>query len=252
MDIIAYQYDSEGYLVGTTLVQEDPLHPGKAALPINCTTEAPPAYNPQNNVVQFVDGEWKIVVVRTTPKVYKSPTPELATDSNKPEVGPNELATVVDGQWKLVPDYRGTTYVLNGVQTTITDPGVVVPVGATVVASTSVADAQCKLLEAAYQDLLSQNFTYKTNVYQGDGMVEQKLTSAVLAYGSTTPVGFTWRTADNQDVKATMQDLQSMLLILVNRRWSAFQKLQVLKAEVRAAETDDAIKAITWDSLPDD
>jgi hypothetical protein len=251
MDITAYQYDSEGYLVGRTLVQEDPLNLGHALLPANCTTKKPPTYNAQVHVAQFVDGDWAIVDPKTVPTTSTTPLPKGATADNKPEAGPNQVAVIRDGQWKLVSDYRGTTYVLNGVQATITELDTVVPEGATVVVSTSVADAQCSLLEAAYQDSLTKDFDYAGNTYQGDGTVEQKLTSAVMAYGATTPKDFTWRTADNKDVAATMQDLQAMLLVLVNRRWSAFQKLQVLKAEVRSAATDDEVKAITWDSLPD-
>jgi hypothetical protein len=57
--MIGYRYDSNGYLIGTTQIQESPLEPNTYLIPYNTTILLPPSIN--ENEVQYWNGDkWEI------------------------------------------------------------------------------------------------------------------------------------------------------------------------------------------------
>lgn len=55
--MLVYQTDIDGYLVGTTLADVDPLDPSNMLIPAGCVEVAPPDA-PDWAALRWVDGEW--------------------------------------------------------------------------------------------------------------------------------------------------------------------------------------------------
>jgi hypothetical protein len=70
----------------------------------------------------------------------------------------------------------------------------------------------------------------------------------LLAFGATqaVPSGFYWVAADNTKVPFTYADLQGLAQAIGTQGEAAFQHLQALKDQVRAATSIAAVEAITW------
>jgi hypothetical protein len=70
----------------------------------------------------------------------------------------------------------------------------------------------------------------------------------LLAFGATqaVPPGFYWVAADNAKVPFTYADLQGLAQAVGAQGAAAFQRLQALKDQVRAATSVAAVEAITW------
>lgn len=69
-----FQTDYEGFLVGETVADPDPLDEGAWLIPGGCVTEEPPALS-EGQRAQFTDGSW--LVVDPEPIVELVVAPEL-------------------------------------------------------------------------------------------------------------------------------------------------------------------------------
>jgi hypothetical protein len=119
-----------------------------------------------------------------------------------------------------------------------------------------VAQAQVKqiaALYAAYRQAVQQPVGYTseggvTKTYQADPGSVASLQSMLLAFGATqaVPPGFYWVAADNAKVPFTYADLQGLAQVIGAQSAAAFQRLQTLKDQVRAAASVAAVEAIAW------
>lgn len=74
------------------------------------------------------------------------------------------------------------------------------------------------------------------------------LLTATTGYdiSGATPEGFYWVARDNVCVPFTLADLKGLYGVMLAQGNAAFNKLQTLKAAVRAAATIAAVQAVTW------
>lgn len=120
----AWQCDEQGVLIGEMMVQEDPIEAGTYLLPAGCVLIAPPAFDSHTQMAVFADDAWSVhelplpreVPPNASPIANSADTGSLPvptvvpTEANKPVAGEHELAVIVDGQWTVVPDWRGLRY----------------------------------------------------------------------------------------------------------------------------------------------
>lgn len=129
----AYQCDPSGLYIGETAVQENAFAPGEFLLPPNCTLEPPPAFDSTRQVAVRKRGVWKLQMLRSSVDAdpERAPAAPVPTEANMPTTGPNEIALIVDGRWKVVPDFRGRAYWLrDGSKHVVHALGAVLPTGA--------------------------------------------------------------------------------------------------------------------------
>jgi hypothetical protein len=118
------------------------------------------------------------------------------------------------------------------------------------------AQAQVKqvaALYAAYRQAVQQPVSYTseggvTKTYQADPGSVASLQVMLLAFSATqaVPPGFYWVAADNTKVPFTYADLQGLAQAVGTQGAAAFQRLQALKDQVRAATSAAAVEAVTW------
>lgn len=112
---------------------------------------------------------------------------------------------------------------------------------------------QCDIIDAAYAEAIQENVTFTTEggvskAFQAD-LDSQTLVVQVTqgyAIAGSTPSGFYWVSADNTQVPFTLADLQGLYKAMLTQGWAAFQKRQTLKAQINAATTVEAVKAVGW------
>jgi hypothetical protein len=112
---------------------------------------------------------------------------------------------------------------------------------------------QAAALYAAYRQAVQQPVSYTsaggvTKTYQADPGSAASLQSMLLAFGATqaVPSGFYWVSLDNTKVPFTYADLQGLVQVIGTQSEAAFQHLQSLKDQVRAAASVAAVEAVTW------
>lgn len=112
---------------------------------------------------------------------------------------------------------------------------------------------QCATLDAAYTSAIARAVSFTTaaddtHTYQSDPDSVAKLSNCLLGWlaAAAVPDGFYWLAADNTRVAFTWADLQGLAAAFINAGHAAFAVLQDLKVAVRAAETTDAARSITW------
>lgn len=97
----------------------------------------------------------------------------------------------------------------------------------------------------------SVSFTTKegiTRLFQAD-TASQSLVQASLAGLSGlqhTPPGFAWIAQDNTPVPFTWTDLQGLGQVMYLQGYQAFVNLQMKKAQLAAAVTEDDVNAVVW------
>lgn len=112
---------------------------------------------------------------------------------------------------------------------------------------------QLAALEAAYDSASSTAIGYTTKggvtaTFQADTVSQSLVQTSLAGYSAAAavPTGFYWVAADNTQVAFTYADLQGLAATMIAQGWTAFQKLQTLKASVRAATTVAAVQAVVW------
>lgn len=103
-------------------------------------------------------------------------------------------------------------------------------------------------LTAACDAAIGALVAYKGTQFQADEATSQSRLKGVLtAYTATTlPANFYWVDATNVQVPMTYADLQGLAAAMANQGWTAFAKLQTLKAQVNASVDASAVNAVTW------
>lgn len=95
-----------------------------------------------------------------------------------------------------------------------------------------------------------EGFEYAGNTYQADSVSYGNITSTIVAINSGMPLpdGFTWRSADDQDIDVTKDDILAMGEAALAYITVCYKRAWELKAEV-----DTAIAAINTssDDIPD-
>ncbi|MGF6872341.1 hypothetical protein OKW35_001799 [Paraburkholderia sp. MM5477-R1] len=67
-------------------------------------------------------------------------------------------------------------------------------------------------------------------------------------FAGATPDGFYWVASDNNaQVPFTVADLIGLYQLIWDRENVAFDKLQALKSQIRAAKTVNDVEAVLWD-----
>ncbi|MGF6604655.1 hypothetical protein P3T23_009411 [Paraburkholderia sp. GAS448] len=260
----AYQCSAEGVFTGETLVQEDVFAPGTFLLPAGCTLQPPPAFDAAMQVPVFAHGGWR---VETLPPLLE-PEPvtsiELATEANRPEAGPNQIAVIVDGQWQLLTDWRGTTYWLDdGTKHTIVALGETLPADALLSPTAPPAPApptldeakadRIAMLRAGYATALRQPVRFTTQAGMTDAFATDTGSvanlDAVLAACAKTqdfPSGL-WLNASGLPVTPfSYADLQGLVQAIANHPAPDYQDLLLKIRDVMAATTIGAVQAVTW------
>lgn len=104
--------------------------------------------------------------------------------------------------------------------------------------------SQIDLIEAAYKNAIQQPIAYMGTTFQADA-ASQDVLSKVLVAGAV-PLGMFWLDADNNQVQMTFPQLQGLAGAMLIRGQAAFAKKTILKQQIRAAETVDAVLAVVW------
>lgn len=117
----------------------------------------------------------------------------------------------------------------------------------------AVQEAQLVMLANAYDAAIAQAVSFTTaagvtQTYQSDPDSVQKLSNCLVGWASvqSVPPGFYWVAADNTHVPFTWVDLQGLAVAFTNAGHAAFDHLQALKSQVRAATTAEAIATVVW------
>ncbi|MBN3779908.1 DUF4376 domain-containing protein [Burkholderia sp. Ac-20345] len=265
--VTAYQCDAQGVLIGTTAIQEDPNEPGSLLLPPGVTTVPPPNFDPTLSVAVWGNGEWvvqNLPASPATPSSTPAAAPVVATTENRPDIGANEVAVILGGQWHVLSDFRGTTYWLaDGSRHTITEIGATVPADGLTsppappapVAPTlaQVQAQQAAMLQAAYSVAIQQPVSFTTaagvtKAFDADVASQRVLQTATQGYdmAGSVPDGFYWVAADNTQVSLTLADLKGLYGAMLAQGWTAFQRLQARKAAISAATTTSDVQAVVW------
>lgn len=85
------------------------------------------------------------------------------------------------------------------------------------------------------------------HVWQADDRSQQLMGQAVsLANAGAIPAPAVWRTADNQDVAVTLQDLKNIAGTIAGQTSAAYAHSWALKAALDTAGTIDAVNAVIW------
>lgn len=102
-----------------------------------------------------------------------------------------------------------------------------------------VAELKAEFDTENYADISHDNKTWRAD------KASQQLLSDVLAPGSV-PVGMYWRDAAETQHAMTFADLQALGRAMLDRGLILDNKFETKKAAVIAAETTEAVNAITW------
>ncbi|MCA7959524.1 DUF4376 domain-containing protein [Burkholderia multivorans] len=108
-------------------------------------------------------------------------------------------------------------------------------------------------LYGAYQCAMQQPVSFKTSagveqIFQADNASQNILLIATTGYGiaGSTPAGFYWVALDNTQVPFSLDDLKGLYGAMLAQGNVAFNKLQMLKADVRRAATIADVESVSW------
>lgn len=179
------------------------------------------AYNSTGSIIAFYDSE-------------DSPVPTGV-----------DVIEITDAQWQTCLDNPGWT-IANG--------ELVAPAAPTA-AEMLVAAQTAKTADvyAAYQSAVQVSVDYKTvagvdKMYQADLASQNTLLVAATGYNlaGETPAGFYWVSSDNTEVPFVLDDLKGLYAVMLTQGNVAFNKLQTLKAAIRAATSVAEVEAVSW------
>lgn len=94
---------------------------------------------------------------------------------------------------------------------------------------------------------LAQPVLYNSNPYDSDQKSIQNLTNTIAAYSSQPlPNNYTWRTADNQNIVVTLEDLKAILLKIMEQVNLIYNTSWEKKQQVEQSTTIQAVQSIVW------
>lgn len=112
--------------------------------------------------------------------------------------------------------------------------------------SADAKSAQMAIVETAYRAAVQQPVSYMDTMFQAD-MASQAGVAKALVAGVPLPSGFFWLDAANRRVPMTFVQLQGLAGAMLAQRQAAFAKKTTLKEQIRSAEADEDVLAVTWD-----
>lgn len=259
----AYQCSPTGIYIGETLVQEDPLHADTYLLPPACTLDAPPAFDPGRQVPVLNDGVWKLRTVRNPVVAAPDVSTTVPTEANRPEAGAHEIALIVDGQWKVVPDFRDTVYWLaDGSEHRIVAIGVLPPEDALSSPPAppppqrtlaQVQAAQVATLLYSGQAAIGQPVVYTTIAGHTDTFATDAESVSNLKAALTTSrkarkfeMDLWLNSAGVPVMPFSFGDLEGLARAVDNRPAPDYRQLLEKVVAVMQAPTVEAVHAITW------
>ena len=103
-------------------------------------------------------------------------------------------------------------------------------------------------ITAACLTAIAAGFTYDGHAYDSDDQSRQNIigTAAAVANGVALPTGFTWRTADNQDVPMDGPGVIALGAALLAHTQAQYSTSWALKAQIDAAQDNTTVEQITW------
>lgn len=159
----------------------------------------------------------------------------------------NKIVELADANYPVAPALKWVDAPADaGMETHVYD-------GVAVVAKPPKPLAQVKAeklaqLEADYDAACQQSVAYMGTTFQADygsqDILTKTLTSLIPAGG--VPQGFAWWAMDNSAVPMTLAELNGLAMAMLTQGWAAFQNKQAKKAAARAAQTVEAVNAVTW------
>lgn len=108
----------------------------------------------------------------------------------------------------------------------------------------AIVASQIALIESAYQGAIQLPVAYLGATFQAD-QGSQDVLAKVLVAGSV-PAGMFWLDASNAPVQMSFAQLQGLAGAMLAQGQTAFAKKTSLKQQIRAAQTVQAVQAITW------
>lgn len=95
---------------------------------------------------------------------------------------------------------------------------------------------------------LVQPVIYNSNPYDTDNKSIQNLSSTIAAYstGIPFPEDYVWRTADNRNIPATLEDLKAILVKVTNQVNTIYTESWDKKKQVEQSTTISAVDSISW------
>jgi hypothetical protein len=155
------------------------------------------------------------------------------------------VLNITDAQWQAAISTQGYTVVKGA----LTPPAP--PTDAELLAAAKAA--QKAAIDAAYANAVQSPVSFKTaagvtQTFQADADSQDILAKATQGYtiAGAVPANFFWKAEDNTLVAFTLADLQGLYGAMLAQGWAGFQKRAMLKAQIAAATTVDAVTAITW------
>ncbi|MGC5830116.1 DUF4376 domain-containing protein [Ralstonia pseudosolanacearum] len=112
--------------------------------------------------------------------------------------------------------------------------------------SADAKSAQVIIVETAYRAAAQQPVSYMQTMFQADVASQAGVAKALVA-GAPLPPDFFWLDAANRRVPMTFVQLQGLAGAMLAQRQAAFAKKTTLKEQIRNAEADEDVQAVTWD-----
>lgn len=261
---VAYQCSADGAFIAETRVQEDIFAPGSFLLPANCTLAAPPSFNSLTQRAIYADGTWKIEPMAVAPEPQPVAGLGVATEANKPDAGANQIAIIVDGQWQLAADYRGTTYWLaDGTEHHIRAIGETVPSDSlssppvppepALPTLDEARTMQIALLRSAYQAAIQQPVSFTTaaghtDTFAADTSGVNNLEAMLTAYAAiqSFPLNLWLNDSGLPVTPFVYADLQGLAQAIADQATPDYQELLSKISAVMVAETVAAVHAVIW------
>lgn len=105
---------------------------------------------------------------------------------------------------------------------------------------------QIATLTASYSSVIQLPVAYMSTTFQADTDSQNTLNKVLVALNGAVPSGFYWVDASNNQVAMTFAQLQGLAAAMMAQGWTAFTRLQTLKAQVKSATTVSAVQAVLW------
>lgn len=103
-------------------------------------------------------------------------------------------------------------------------------------------------ITAACLAAIFSGFEYDGHMYDSDDQSRQNIigTATAVANGVALPQGFTWRTADNQDIPMDGPGVIALGAALLAHTQAQYSTSWALKAQIDAAQDNATVEQITW------
>jgi hypothetical protein len=200
-----YQLDADGFLVGATQADIDPLNLNNWLIPGNCVELAPPSCG-NNQIAQYKNGEWFIVADYRGEKYW-------LPDGSEHEI--------------IVP---GEVFPPNA----LSSPPLVV-----------LKSAKLAQIEQDRNTACYANVNVHGRPWQADPRSQSLIATAILLANIGVPLPASWRDANNNNMNLTnVSQLVQIAGAIAGQTEAAYALSWVRKAALEAATTDEEVNAV--------